>query len=320
MIYAGVDVGGMSIKCCLANESGEILVKDSFKTKPGITSAEMGEEIALFVKKLASEIGVQESEIAAIGMGTPGTVDGKKGVIAYSNNIKLENAPIVSDVKKHIDCPVFVENDANAAALGEAVFGAAKGLSDVLLITLGTGVGTGIVANGKMITGKGGSGAEGGHIVIKMGGEKCSCGNRGCFEAYASASALLRQTAKMVARRPDSLLARLWAEKGESGIVPFDAAKADDAAGKKVVRDYVSYVAQGIAGLVNVFRPDVVLIGGGVSNQGDYLIKKVSRKVNSIVYGAGINPKVIVKAAALKNDAGLLGAVALAVRGVKGDL
>ena len=317
MLYAGVDVGGMSIKCCLAKENGEMLVKDSFKTKKNITCAEMGESIASFIKKLAARIGVAESEIAAVGMGTPGTVDSKKGIIVYSNNIKFEKAPIVAEVKKHLSCPVVVENDANAAALGEAIFGAAKGLSDVVLITLGTGVGTGIVVNGDIITGKGGAGAEGGHIMLKMGGEPCSCGRRGCFEAYASASALLRQTARMVAKHPDSLLAKLWKEQGESGIVPFDAAKAGDKAGTKVIRDYVNYVAQGIASLVNIFRPDVVLIGGGISNQGDYFIKKVSRKVNTCVFGSKVNAKVKVRAAELKNDAGLLGAVALALRSAR---
>jgi len=315
MIYAGVDVGGMSIKCCLATKDGEILVKDSFKTKEGITSVEMAEEISTFLKKLATRIGVPFTDVASIGIGTPGTVDGKKGVIVYSNNIKLERAPIVADMKKFVSCPVFVENDANAAALGEVLFGAAKGAENVLLITLGTGVGTGIVANGKMITGKGGAGAEGGHMMLKLGGELCSCGNKGCYEAYASASALLRQTARMAARRPDSLLATLWQEKGPSGIVPFDAAKAGDKAGIKVIRDYVNYVAQGLASLVNIFRPDIVLIGGGISNQGDYFIKKVSRRVNSLVFGAGLNPRVKVKAAGLLNDAGLYGALALALQG-----
>ena len=317
MIYAGVDVGGMSIKCCLATEKGEILLKDSFATKEGITCAEMAEQTACFIKALAEKQGIKVSEIAAVGMGTPGTVDDKKGVIVYSNNIKLERAPIVKEMKKHLSCPVFVGNDANVAALGEALFGAAKGCSDVLLVTLGTGIGTGIVANGRMITGKGGAGAEGGHSVIRINGEPCTCGNRGCFEAYGSASALLRQTDRMALRRPDSLLASLWKEKGKSGVVPFDAAKAGDKAGIAVVRAYVNYVVQGLVGLVNIFRPDVVLIGGGISNQGDYFIKKVSRKLNRLVYGAGINPKVKVKAAELKNDAGLLGAVALAVEGAR---
>ena len=315
MIYAGVDVGGMSIKCCLANEKGEILIKDSFKTKEGLTCAEMAEQTAACLKSLAHKANVEQNKIAAVGMGTPGTVDGKKGVIVYSNNIRLEHAPIVKEMESRLSCPVFVGNDANVAALGEAEFGAAKGLDDVVLVTLGTGVGTGIIAGGRMITGKGGCGAEGGHIVIRMNGEPCSCGNRGCFEAYASATALLRQTDRMVARRPDSLLAHLWAEKGRVGLVPFEAAKAGDPAGVKVIRDYVKYVALGLAGLVNIFRPDVVLIGGGISNQGDYFINKVSRSLNRIVYGAGINPRVKVKAAALKNDAGLLGAVALAMRG-----
>ena len=315
MIYAGVDVGGMSIKCCLATEEGKILVKDSFVTKEGITCAEMAEQTALFLKDLAKRINLSESEIASVGMGTPGTVDGKKGVIVYSNNIVLKHAPIVKEMKKYLSCPIYVENDANVAALGEMLFGAAKGQNDVVMITLGTGVGTGIIANGKMITGKGGAGAEGGHSVIRIGGEKCSCGNRGCYEAYASATALLRQTEQMVARRPDSLLARMWQEKGRSGIVPFDAAKAGDPAGVAVIRKYVNYVAAGLQGIVNIFRPDVVLIGGGISNQGDYFIKRVSRKLNRIVYGAGINPRVKVKAAELKNDAGLLGAVALAIKG-----
>ena len=315
MIYGGVDVGGMSIKCCLATEEGEILIKDSFVTKDAITCAEMAESIASFLKSLALKVNISESEIVAVGMGTPGTVDGKKGEIVYSNNIKLAHAPIVKEMKKYLSCPIYIGNDANAAALGEAVFGAAKGLSDVVLVTLGTGVGTGIIANGKMITGMGGAGAEGGHSVIRMNGEKCSCGNRGCFEAYASATALLRQTEAAVTRHPDSLLAELWREKGRSGIVPFDAAKAGDKAGIKVIRDYVKYVALGLAGIVNIFRPDVVLIGGGISNQGDYFIKKVSRRLNAIVFGAGINPRVKVKAAELKNDAGLFGALALAVRG-----
>ena len=162
MIYAGVDVGGMSIKCCLATEEGKILAKGSFKTKAGLTCAMMAEETASYIKSLAEKANIPEEEICAVGMGTPGTVDGKKGVIVYSNNIRLEHAPIVKEMKKYFTCPVFVDNDANVAALGEAVFGAGKGLSDVVLVTLGTGVGTGIVVNGKMITGKGGAGAEGG--------------------------------------------------------------------------------------------------------------------------------------------------------------
>jgi len=315
MIYAAVDVGGMSIKCALATEDGKILVKDSFVTKQGLTCAEMAESTSAFIKGLAAKAGIAESDILSLGMGIPGTVDGKKGVIVYSNNIKLEHAPIVKEMKKYLSCPIFVDNDANAAALGEAVFGAAKGLSDVVMITIGTGIGTGIIVDGKMITGRGGAGAEGGHATIRMNGEKCSCGNRGCFEAYASATALLRQTEAMVARYPDSLLAKLWQEKGRSGIVPFDAAKAGDKAGTKVIRNYVNYVSVGLAGLVNIFRPDVVLIGGGVSNQSDYFIDKVSRRLNRIVFGAGLNPRVKVKAAELRNDAGLLGALALAVRG-----
>jgi len=315
MIYAGVDVGGMSIKCCLATKEGEILIKDSFKTKDNITCDEMAEGIASCLKSLAARINVPFEDVASVGIGTPGTVDGKKGVIVYSNNIKLERAPIVADMKKYISCPVFVENDANAAALGEMLFGAAKGTKDVLLITLGTGVGTGVVIDGKLLTGKNGAGAEGGHIMLKLGGEPCSCGNKGCYEAYASASALLRQTARMAARRPDSMLAAMWQEKSPSGLVPFDAAKAGDKAGTKVVRDYVNYVAQGLASLVNFVRPDLVLIGGGISNQGDYFIKKVSRRMNSLLYGAKLNPKVKVKAAALLNDAGLYGALALALQG-----
>ncbi|MBP5618463.1 MAG: ROK family protein, partial [Clostridia bacterium] len=210
MNYAGVDVGGMSIKCCLATEKGEILAKDSFKTEKDLTCAGMAEQTAACIKSLAAKAQVAESEIVAVGMGIPGTVDGKKGMIVYCNNIRMDHAPIVKEMKKHFACPVYVENDANAAAVGEAVFGAAKGLNDVLLVTLGTGVGTGIIVNGRMITGKGGTGAEGGHSMIRMNGEPCTCGNRGCYEAYASASALLRQTERMVQRRPDSLLARLW--------------------------------------------------------------------------------------------------------------
>lgn len=181
-----------------------------------------------------------------------------------------------------------------------------------MFVTLGTGVGTGIIVNGVLLEGKGGAGAEGGHTCLKIGGEPCSCGKRGCWEAYASATALIRQTTRAMEKNPSSLMHKFAAEEGKvSGKTAFLAAKAGDKAGQAVVDAYVKYVAEGIISMVNLFRPDCVLIGGGVSNEGDYFMKRVQRRVNRFSYGGKRNPRVEVRKAELKNDAGILGAVAL---------
>ena len=190
MYYIGIDVGGMSIKAGIVDETGKLYIKDSVPTLPERHYSEIVADMAALCKKIAADLGIAIGEIVGVGMGIPGTINSKAGVITYSNNINFEKVPVVKEFQKYINCPVYINNDANVAALGEAKFGSGKGSRDVVFVTLGTGVGTGIITEGILLEGKMGAGAEGGHIALKMGGELCSCGKRGCWEAYASASGI----------------------------------------------------------------------------------------------------------------------------------
>ena len=195
MYYIGIDVGGMSIKAGVTDKDGNVLHKTVLVTK-GEYSAEytISNDIHALIVKLLSEANIPESEIAAIGIGQAGSIDSERGIINYWNNIPMKNVHVVEELHKWHSCPVFIDNDANVAALGECVFGAAKGIRNMLLITLGTGVGSGIIIDGKIYRGEYGAGAEAGHMGIVMDGEPCTCGRRGCFERYASATALTRRT------------------------------------------------------------------------------------------------------------------------------
>jgi glucokinase len=312
MYYIGVDIGGMSIKAGLVTEDGKIVLADSCVTNASGHYSEIVKDTAALCLKIIDKKGLTVKDIGAIGVGIPGTIDAEKGTIVYSNNINFKKVPFVKEFKKHINIPIFIGNDANCAALGEVKFGSAKGVPNIVFVTLGTGVGTGFVMDNKIFAGKGGAGAEGGHMVVRAKGEKCTCGRRGCWEAYASATALLRLTKKAIEKNPTSQMADIAKMDGcIKGNTSFDAAKAGDKAALKVVNEYVEYISEGLANLVNIFRPDVAIIGGGVSAQGDYLIDKIQKSVYKKSYGGKVKPEVIVKQAGLGNDAGILGAAAL---------
>lgn len=315
MYYIGIDIGGMTIKGGLIDENGKIYAKKAVATLPERHYSEIIKDIASLTEDLVKEVGITVDDIVAVGMGIPGTINSKTGVITYANNINFEKVPIVKEYNKYIQKPTYIGNDANIAALGEARFGSGKGSKDVCFVTLGTGIGTGIIVDGVLLEGKLGAGAEGGHMTIKINGEPCSCGKRGCWEAYASATALIRQTKQAIDKNPDSLMVKFAQKEGKvSGKTAFQAAKMGDKAGKIVVDRYIKYVAEGVINLVNLFRPDYVLIGGGISNEGDYLMERIQRRVNRMSYGGHRNPRVQVKKAELLNDAGILGAVALCLK------
>jgi len=311
--FVGVDVGGTTVKAGLCDITGKIYCKKAIDTRPERDSAEVVHDFYNLVKSLLTEYGVEEKDVLGIGVGIPGTVNTEKGVVTYSGNLHFKKVNVVREMKKYTSLPVFLGNDANCAALGEAKFGSGSGSKNAILVTLGTGVGTGFIVDGKILEGNFGEGAEGGHICIRMGGEKCTCGQRGCWEAYASASALIRQTDRAAKKHPDSLLAQK-AASGINGRTAFDARKEGCPYGEKVVRGYVRYVSAGIVDLVNVFRPDLVMVGGGVSHEGDYFIKMIERDVRRHAFGGKNNhpPKVV--RASLGNDAGILGAAALAMK------
>lgn len=314
--YIGIDIGGMSIKAGIVNSAGQIISKGSCKTYTDKHYSVMVQDTYNLCLQIMADIKLEKKDIDGIGIGCPGTIWSEKGIITYANNLNFHKVPLVDEFKKHWDTNIYIDNDANCAALGEYMFGSGKGSNNCIFITLGTGVGTGIIIEGELYRGKEGAGAEAGHTVIRIDGEKCTCGRRGCWEAYASATALIRQTKKVMEKNPDSIMHQLVAEKGKvSGKTSFEALRQDDKAGKTVVRRYVKYIGCGVVNLVNIFRPDKILIGGGVSNEGDYFIEMIQKYVDKNHYGGKINPKVEVVKARLMNDAGIIGAASLAMKG-----
>lgn len=312
--YAGIDLGGTFIKCGIVDGDGKLLGKDKIPTGKDRPYGEIAADMAACVRALAEKAGLAAEDLAAAGIGAPGTADSEHGVIIYSNNIEWENVPLGRAVQQALGVPAFVTNDANAAALGEFVSGAGAAYKSVVFITLGTGVGGGIVLDGKLFEGGKSAGAEVGHTVIRMNGEKCTCGRKGCFEAYASATALIRQTKAAMQKAQGSKLWQLCGGDPEKvdGKTAFDGMREGDAAATRVVKNYIKYLAEGIANLANIFRPDAVLLGGGVCAEGETLLKPLRRKVNSLLFGGTKYAPVKVLTASLKNDAGLFGAAAFA--------
>lgn len=319
MYYIGIDVGGMSIKAGVADINGNVLHKTTIVTR-GNYDAEytISNDIHKLIVKLLDEANIPEEKIAAVGIGQAGSIDSERGIINYWNNIPMKNVHVVEELKKWHKTPVFIDNDANVAALGECVFGAAKGLRNVMLVTLGTGVGSGIIIDGKIYRGEYGAGAEAGHMRIVMNGEPCTCGGRGCWEAYASVSALIRQTKAAMEKHPESMMCSLAAETGEvNGITSFKAARAGDKAALEVVARYIEYVGTGIVSLQNIFRPQIFLIGGGISKEGEFLTAPLEKFVQDGMFDKETGDPVKIRPAALHNDAGILGAAALAIESVK---
>lgn len=310
--YIGIDIGGMSIKAGIVNNKGEIITKDTCETFTDKHYSVMVEDTYKLCMKIIEKAGITKEDIVGVGMGCPGTIWAEKGLITFANNLHFYNVPLVEEFKKFWDTNVYIDNDANCAALGEYMFGSGKGSKDCVFVTLGTGVGTGIILNGEIYTGKQGAGAEAGHTVICIDGEECNCGRRGCWEVYASATALIRDTKKAMAKNPDSIMHKIAAGYGKvSGRTSFDAAKQNDVAAIKVVNKYAKYVGIGLVNIINIFRPDVIMIGGGVSNEGQYFIDMLKKHTNKFHYGGDLNPRVDIVRATLLNDAGILGAASL---------
>lgn len=309
--YAGLDLGGTFVKCGIVSEKGEIIVKDKIPTNPD-SCFTVARDMANAVKDLCARAGVT---VSAAGIGSPGTIDSEHGVVVYSNNLRWHNAPLGQAVAEATGLKTFVTNDANAAALGESFCGAGKNYKNSVLITLGTGVGGGIVIDGKLFEGGHSAGAEIGHTVIKAGGEPCTCGRLGCFEAYASATALIRDTKRAMEADKNSVMWELCGGdlKKVDGKTSFDGMRAGDATACAVVNAYIEYLSEGIANLINVFRPEVILLGGGVSAEGDNLIKPLEKAVAKKMFAGSDYAPAEIKIASLKNDAGLCGAARYAM-------
>ena len=308
--YAGIDFGGMSAKAGLFDENGKLLAKDSVKTSKEDGYAVTVAKMAQLVRTLGE---AKKVKVSAVGIGSPGIIDGKEGVVVNWFNYGWSDKPLARDLSEKLGVPVCLTNDANAAALGEAKFGAGKSYEDSILITLGTGVGSGIIIGGKIFEGFHGAGGEAGHMVISLGGVPCGCGRRGCFEQYASATALMRDTKRAMFEHKDSLM---WQIAGDpdnvDGKTAFDAAKAGDEVGTQVVKNYIMYLGEGILNLVGILRPQAILLGGGVSNQGEYLLQPLRKYVSERLYVDCERVPLAIVRATLGNDAGIYGAYALA--------
>ena len=311
MYYIGVDIGGTGIKAGVVKENGEIICKSSIPTEAGADYTVLGKHIADLTLAVVKEAGISMDEVKSVGMGSPGSIDDKNGVVLYANNLNLHNAPLCAEVEKYVNKPVYIGNDANCAALGEYFALNDENITDFIAVTLGTGVGGGIVIDGKLFTGSNGVAGELGHMVTVVDGEDCSCGRKGCWEAYASATALIRDAERAAKVNPDSLVAKMIAENGgkANGKIVWDAKDAGDSVAISVIDKYIQHIAEGIVNLINIFQPQVIAIGGGVSVQGDNLLNPVKAQVADRCYG---NLKIAdIVMAQLGNDAGIVGAAFL---------
>ena len=308
--YVGIDLGGTFIKGGIVDDLGNIIYSGKTPTESENGADRVAMNIANLVKSLLERTGLNTDDVEGIGMGVPGMIDSKEGNVIYSNNLRWKDFRIGEKVGALTGLRVKIANDANVAALGEAKFGAAKGCENMVMFTLGTGVGGGIVANGRLLEGNKSAGAEIGHMVIVDNGEQCTCGRKGCLEAYASATALIRDTKRAMEAHKDSKMWEIGDVEKVTGKTSFDYQNTDRYA-KEVVDGYIRRLAYGITNIANIFRPEVVLLGGGVCAQGDVLVKPLQQLLDKDIFAGELGPQVKIKIAELENSAGLLGAAAL---------
>ena len=306
----GIDLGGTFIKGGIIDLQGNLLVSNQVDTQSSAGPEQVVKNIANLVEMLIKDFKQDKSSIVGVGLGAPGIIDSEKGIAVCSHNLHFDNFELAKKLKEKTGFEVKIANDANLALLGEVLFGGAKASKNALMITLGTGVGGGAVIDGKLLQGNKSAGAEFGHSVICVDGNKCSCGRKGCLEAYASATALIKQTKEAMKNNKSS---KMWAIKNidlVNGKTAFDYEKTD-ATAKQVVENYIKYLATGLTNFSNVFRPEVILIGGGISNQGENLICRLQKEVDKQIFASKETPKVKIKKAELGTNAGVLGSIGL---------
>ncbi len=309
MYNIGVDLGGTNIVVGLINNNYEIVAKLSTDTRRERTSSEIIKDIATLCLKLIEDNKIDMSNISSIGIGSPGTCDPIKKIIMKSANINFENVHIEKEIHKYIDLPVYLENDANCAAYGEFKVGAGRGSKSTVVITLGTGVGGGVITNGNLLTGSHFMGGELGHMVIKTNGRQCACGRKGCLEAYCSAKSLVEIAEKVAIENKDCILNELTKNDlaTSSAKKVFEAYDLGDKYIKKVIDEYHLNLSEGLINFINIFDPEIIVLGGGVSGRGDKLINSIRKEVENGMY-AGAKLKCELKISELGNDAGLIGA------------
>ena len=308
MYRIGIDLGGTNIAVGVVNEKYEIVAHHSVPTGASRPAAEVIGDMGDAVEAVLVKAGVSIDQCESMGIGSPGNCDSERGVVARAYNLGWFDVPVCDMLQERFGIPVRLSNDANCAALAETVAGAAVGCENMVLITLGTGVGGGIIIDGKIYAGMRSAGAELGHMLLVLDGEPCTCGRRGCWETYASATALIRQAKKAAAEHPESLLA----QAGEiTGLAVFQAADRGDSVAQAVIDRYCVYVAAGFTDLVNSLAPEMLLLGGGISRQGERILAPIREYVANNCFGQKDGAIPVIRAAALGNEAGIIGAAAL---------
>ena len=314
MYKLGIDLGGTNIVSGVVDENYNVVATAKVKTNCPRPAEEIIDDMAKVTFEAIEKAGLTIDDIDYMGVGAPGSINPENGFIPYSNNINFVNVPLSDMLKERVGKDFFIDNDANAAAYGEFLAGSGKGTSHFIAITLGTGVGSGIIIDGKLFYGSNFAGGELGHTAIQVDGEDCTCGRKGCWEAYASATALIRQTKAKMLENKDSIMWEMVGGDIEkvSGRTSFDAMRKGDKAGKEVVDQYIRYVGIGLINSINIFQPQVLCIGGGISHEGDTLIKPLVEMVDKENYFRGdAEFKTVIKTATLGNDAGIIGAAYL---------
>lgn len=309
----GVDLGGTTITAGLVDENLKIIEKVTCDTNLPRPSEEVEQSIAGLCRQVAEKGGVSFDQIRWVGIGTPGSVNGPEGIVEFNANFGYNNWPLAANMQALLGCRVYIENDANAAAYGEYIAGAAKGAKYAVAITLGTGIGCGVIIEGKIFSGYNHAGAELGHMVIVKDGRPCMCGRKGCWEKYASARALTEDTREAMRQHPDNMM---WGLVGGdlnkvNAKTAYDGMRAGDELATEVVKHFTDAVGCGLTNVVNIFQPEIVCIGGGISREGETLLAPVREYIDREEYARDSNKRVTLKTAQLRNDAGVVGAASL---------
>lgn len=309
MYCIGIDIGGMSIKAGVVDKDGKIVKKGKVVTDVAAGEHKIINDIGRLVLSLADP---NDRDFVGIGIGCPGAINSSTGVVDRAFNLNWHKVALAEELARMINKPIKVSNDANVAALGETMFGVGRMYTDTVFLTLGTGVGGGIVLGGKLYEGNESKGAELGHMVLVVDGEPCSCGRDGCMEAYCSASALIRETKKAMLADKNSAMWKFSPTLDDvDGRTAFECSKAGDRSANAVVDYFVKYLGEGMLNFANIFRPQAIILGGGVCAQGDYLIYKLKDYCKDRNYGFADTPRFDILVAQLGNDAGIIGAAGL---------
>lgn len=313
MYNIGIDLGGTFIKAGIVDGDNRIIAKNMIESHVDTNVDGLCVRMVECAQGALEEAGLSFDDISTIGVGVPGAVDAKNGVVVYCSNIKFRNTPLAAMIKERTGKPVYLHNDANVAAYGEVVAGAAKGCKNVVVITLGTGVGGGVIIDGKIYSGFNSFGGELGHTVIVHNGEPCPCGRRGCLESYASATALIKQTRESMKTHTESRLWNICPDISQiNGKTAFDAMRSGSKAGAEIVNKYINYLGCGLTNFINIFQPEMLLIGGGISKEGETLLEPLRKILAVETYGSSMDaPKTKIGVCTLRNDAGTIGAANL---------